>query len=343
MWVWIGVGAAAAVALFLAAMAGLSAFVFHKFFGRRYDGNPHVRYFSAEDFEGLEAQPVSFLSDGGQRLHGYIYSSRLAEKDCGVAVFSHGFGAGHRAYTTEIDALARAGFTVLAYDDTGCAESEGKCLRGFDQGPADLLSALRFAALDERLRGRPTVLFGHSWGAFSVLTALPRAEGVKGAAALCGFVSSAGVVSQTVFGRVWPCRAPFFAFFRLWEFLRFGRRAGRNAKRALEKVRCPVFLCYGARDAVVPFFGNGKKMLRAFTGQANVRTLLCENKGHNVYLTEDAERYMNETFASIGAQVKKDPSRAAELYGAVDYRRMTAEDGAVMGEVLSFLQNSAAL
>ena len=43
------------------------------FFGKRYDGNPDVRYFEASDFVGLQANPVSFPSTPGITLRGFLY------------------------------------------------------------------------------------------------------------------------------------------------------------------------------------------------------------------------------------------------------------------------------
>ena len=104
---WWAIALIAAGGLILAGAAvGVVAGLYaaRKIFCRRYDGNPNLRYFQAEDFEGLKAEPVSFGS-GDATLRGYIYSYDGDAK--GAVIFSHGFGAGHRAYTTEIDALAR--------------------------------------------------------------------------------------------------------------------------------------------------------------------------------------------------------------------------------------------
>ena len=80
--------------LFCLIVTIVSLYAFTKMFGRRYDGNPYVHYFTAEDFEGLRAQPFSFYSDGS-KLNGYIYRSDLWQGPSkGIVVFSHGFGAG---------------------------------------------------------------------------------------------------------------------------------------------------------------------------------------------------------------------------------------------------------
>ena len=121
--------------LFCLIVTIVSLYAFTKMFGRRYDGNPYVHYFTVEDFEGLRAQPFSFYSDGS-KLNGYIYRSDLWQGPSkGLIVFSHGFGAGHLAYTTEINYFARNGYKILAFDNTGCVKSEGDSIKGFDQIP----------------------------------------------------------------------------------------------------------------------------------------------------------------------------------------------------------------
>ena len=324
------------VFLLLAVMFFVALVGYRKLFDRRYNGNSHVHYFTADDFEGLQAEPICFPSDRGDLLHGFIYRDAAVLSARGLVVFSHAFGAGHQAYTTEIATLAHAGFWVLAYDGTGCVSSEGKTFRGFDQGPLDFAAALRFASQDARLKDFKRVAVGHSWGDFSVLNSLSGEVPVCGAVAMCGFVSCAGVMAQSVFGHIQPCAALFSLYFRIFNRVRFGKDANRNVLRSLRKATVPVFVIYGKSDCVVPFYGNGKRVLRLAEDLPHVRGMLCENKGHNVYLTEDAERYMNETFSSISSQSKKQPQLAEELYAKADYRRMTQEDEGVMRAVVDF-------
>lgn len=339
-WVIAGGCIGGVIVLFLIIMFFVSLVGYRKLFDRRYNGNVNVRYFTAEDFVNLQAEPIGFPSCSGDMLHGFIYRNSMVPAPLGLIVFSHGFGAGHQAYTTEIATLAAAGFWVLAYDGTGCVSSEGKIFRGFDQGPLDFAAALRFAAEDAQLKDLKRVAVGHSWGGFSVLNSLSCDVTVCGAVAMCGFVSCAGVMAQSVFGRIQPCAALFSLYFRLFNRVRFGKNANRNVLRSLRKTALPVLVIYGKNDCVVPFYGNGKRVLRLAEKLPNVCGILCEDKGHNVYLTQGAERYMNETFANISAQSKKQPQRAKELYAKADYRKMTQEDEGVMQAVTEFCKKA---
>ena len=334
VWFWILITLVSVVILVFFLAFILSLLIFLLIFRRRYEENPDLRYFRAEDFDGITTEEVSFPSDRGQILHGYLYESKDAGGK-GLVVFSHGIGAGHSSYTTEIVSLARHGYTVLGYDGTGCVESEGNCIRGMDQGPLDLKAALCFVAAQSRFSGQKCILVGHSWGAFSVMNSLEE-ENVSGAVAMNGFVSPAGIMAESVTVRAgipWWLLKPFFF---LYEKLSFGRNANRNSLSSLEKTEKPVLLLMGEKDKTVPYKYNGRK-LRVLAGtKKNITTLIYSDKEHNVYLTRDAEMYMNTTFENLPKKVRKDKSRKAELYAAVDYVRMTAEDSAVMEEIYHF-------
>ena len=69
------------VALFACTTFVCSAVANKKFFGRRYNGNPLLKYFTAEDFPNLDAEAVSFVSDKGQMLKGYVYTSSAVRTD----------------------------------------------------------------------------------------------------------------------------------------------------------------------------------------------------------------------------------------------------------------------
>ena len=324
--------AAAAVLL----VFGVALFAFCRINNKRYNGNKNLRYFTASDFPGLLAEPVSFVSDRGQTLRGFLYLREGENAPKALLVFAHGFGAGHLAYTTEIDSLASAGYWILAYDATGCGASDGKNLRGFDQGVTDLRSAIRFADRDRRFSGMKKILVGHSWGAFCVMNAL-SAESVSGAVAMCGFISGAKVLAQNTVGEIFP-PLTFLAewFLRLLNRLRFGRSANRNSLKSIKATEKPLYLLYGSADKTVKYRHNGAVVAEKCAGRKNIVCRICEGRGHNPYLTEEAEKSMHQTFSAIAAQKKKDLHRALEMYKEIDYAKITEEDADVMRSIVEF-------
>ena len=329
----------AAVLFCLVTMIG-SWIAYKRFFRRRFNGNPNLRYFTAEDFPALKADPVTFAPDRGQILRGFIYSSEKTEPR-GLIVFSHGFGAGHQSYTTEINTLAQAGFAVLAYDGTGCVASDGDCFRGFDQGPIDLKYALRFAAEDERLRRFDcVVLFGHSWGSFSVMNCAEEKR-VTGVVAMCGFISSAAVVAQSAVGQNKKKRArAFWHILFPWLYLlnktSFGENANKNSLDSLLATKKEVLLMYGEKDNTVYFPNNGAILQEKLKDKKNIRFQSYQDKGHNVYLTCEAEREMNRVFGEIAKVSSREKARLKQMYANVNYEEITQEDKNVMGEAIRF-------
>ena len=145
---------------------GLGALFYKKLLIHRYDGEPYIKYFTAEDFPGLQAEPVEFDSDGNL-LKGFFYSYPGFREDT-LLIFCHGIGGGHRSYLTEIDLLAKAGYRVFAYDNTGCFASEGKDIRSMSRSLADLCNAIEFLKCEGIFQSYENVcVLGHSWGGFA--------------------------------------------------------------------------------------------------------------------------------------------------------------------------------
>lgn len=331
------------IALLAIIMLLIALMADRKYFHRRYDGNPNLKYFTADDFDQLIAEPVFFPSDKGQILRGYIYKSKQAEPK-GLIIFSHGYGAGHLSYTTEINTLAQSGFVVLAYDGTGCVASSGKYFEGFDQGPIDLQFAIKFAKEHPYLKSfGGCVLVGHSWGAFSVMNSVNN-PWVYGAVALCGFIDGASVMAQTAVGQkkngyarhFWRILVPGLAFLN---WLKYGKNANKNSIKSLRETSKPVLLLYGEKDKTVFYPNNGECIKHAILNKKNITFLSFENKGHNVYLTEQAEKSMYEIFGEIAKTFRKDKKRALQMYAQIDYHRITQEDTAVMDTITAFCKN----
>ena len=318
----------------------LSLYILRRFFGRRYNGSSYVKYFKSEDFEGLNASPVSFHSECGDLLRGYVYSAAGKNETVGLIIFSHGFGAGHLSYTTEINTFAKHGFKVLAFDNTGCVSSEGNTIKGFDQGVSDLVSAVAYAKSDESLKNLPIALVGHSWGGFSVMNAFPLCENISCAVAICGFISSADVISQNAFGKIFPVRFISKIIFKLRNKIVFGSKANYNSLKSLKNVEKPVFLLYGKKDKTVLWKKNGLKMAETLKDNPFLKINTYDEKAHNVYLTVQAEKLLNSSFADAASKAKKCPAEAEKYYKDIDYKAITEEDEQVMNEIISFISDN---
>lgn len=324
--------------LFILVFFLLIAIITHESrFGKRADGNPNLKYFKGEDFN-LKTEPVEFKSNKGQTLRGFIYSSDDVKQKKGVIIWVHGFGAGHNAYTTEIAFFAKQGYYVLGYDNTGCVLSDGKSMKGLVQGAIDCSYAVKFAQTHELLKDYKKVLIGHSWGAYSAMNIFAFNCNVDGVVAMCGFDSADGIITDGARSYFGGFSVLVRLFSRLYNRLHFGKLATLSSGKSISKSQVPVLLFYGERDGLVKFETQGKKTLKYNSANSNLEVVVCENKGHNVYLTEEAENYNREVFVKI-KKIEKSESEDEKLnfYNSINYNLITEEDESVMNKIRDFI------
>ncbi len=308
-------------------------------FSGRCEGNDNLKYLKAKNFDNLNARPVSFKSDKGQTLSGFLYTGAKADSYKAVIVFSHGMGAGHLAYTTEINYFAQKGYIVLAYDNTGTCSSEGEKLNGFAQGIIDLRHAIEFVASREDLKDMPLLLAGHSWGAYSVCNVaalLPDTE-IKGIVAFSPFNSMNKLIRDIAKSKTKLNLSVLSPFFDILNLIRFGRAGILRSCDTINSNSIPTLVMHGGNDMQVTLKNSPVGKKSKIENNPNARTVLYETKYHNVYLAKDAEQYMNDTFARIAALGENSPE-AYEIYQNIDYSLITKEDLSVMETASTFFE-----
>ena len=184
------VAASIAAVFFLVIMPILTILVYEDNFGERFETADWMAY-SVSDFEGLQVEECSFPSNENQLLAGYCYSKAApdgTQPPKGVVVIAHGLGGGgQNTYMDLADYFTSNGYLVFAYDVTGNDKSEGSSVKGLPQGVIDLDYALRYVKQSDVYAGLPIVLFGHSWGGYSVGNVLNCQPDVKAAVLAAGF------------------------------------------------------------------------------------------------------------------------------------------------------------
>ena len=333
-----------AVAVLAVIMLIMSFLCMHAAFGVRCEGDPSLKYFTHEDFEDMVAEPVSFLSDKGQRLNGAVYTCRGVNPS-GLVVFAHGMGGGHLSYTTPIHTIAKAGFAVLAYDNTGTMASEGKSLRSFYQAVKDMRAALAFVRGDERLSKYKVVLAGHSWGGYTVCQSLAFAEDqIAGAVAFSPPDSAARVICDSMqkaagIKMTWMLPAIWIAL-----VIRGGWNSRHKSSSVLLKTDgVPVLVLQGDEDKDV-LLNNSPVSNPAVMAKNNITGVLYKGKAHNVYQTKESERYLGEVFGNISAARSRygkagiPAEEKAKLYD-IDYELIVQEDAEVMKSVTGFIRS----
>ncbi len=320
------------------AVIGCGFAVLKAAFGKRCNGDRRLKYLTCEDFEDLRCAPVSFKSDKGQILKGALYITAGTVKPLALVIFSHGMGGGHRSYMTEINTLAKNGFAVLAYDNTGTFASEGKSLVGFYQGVRDLKAAIQWANSNEKFDGLKKILVGHSWGGYSVCQNLADKDlDISGAVAFSAPDSGYQVVTGFL-GERMAFLAPLFKFiFSIAD----DRKSGIKCSDILGSLTSPpVLLMHGDSDTVVTPVNSPLSSAKVKTNP-HITSIMYEGRFHNVYQTKESEEYLNNVFAGINALKKiKNPSKEEIDYCYdIDYDLITREDPAVMQTVINFIKN----
>lgn len=319
----------------------ISKLIIHLIFGKRCEGNPNLNYFTADDFDELNSEPIEFKSDKEQILRGYVYTNKNIEEYKGLIVFVHGMGAGHLSYTTEINTLAKYGFKVLSYDNTGTCMSEGKSLKGFFQSVIDLKHALNFIKKDENLNKYEISLVGHSWGAYTVCQILQFESNIKSVVAFSGPNNSSNIICDLMGGGKINFRflKPFFDIINL---LTFGPKSLTNTVDILKATEVPVLLLHGDSDTTCSVKNSLLANENDFSEKKNIKTVLLKNRFHNVYQTQESEKYLNEVFGKINELIKKYKGKELEekvnpIYKNIDYQKITEEDKEIMNMVIDFM------
>lgn len=319
------VAVASVFVIVVASVYGVCAMLNKVIFARQ-DKNPDFKYFTAEDFN-LKAEDIS-VTYRGENLYAKIYSVKPVEECEKVVIFQHGFGAGSSSYTTEIAALAKFGYAVVAADAYGCNNSEGKKVIGFYAGAEAVIAAYIGVKRDERLKNKKLILVGHSWGAYSVCCAAKRVN-VDGVVALSGFNAPAQCVCDQIksLSRQGKALAPVLhPFFFTINFFIFGAKGNTKAAKALKKCGVKALLIHGEKDKSVPL----KHSIVAKAQCPNAEKLILADKKHNPYNTVEAE----EALASLLSYDDKDE----EFLKNFDWKKATEEDEEVMAKINGFIQ-----
>ena len=320
----------------------ISYFLVKKLYGfvfyRRYD-KTYLHFFTNEDFEGLEVEPIEFKTNYNNTLRGYIYSYKNDEYK-GLAVVSHGLGVGHLQYTCEIEHFAKLGFKVIAFDNTGCARSDGKQINGLPQGIVDLKSCLEFIKTRDDLKNYKRFLFGHSWGGYSSLNVLPftnEEDNIQ-----CVVTMGAPYNSSDIFSEMLISTSKIFKFTRGFiakiEKDFFGELAKMNTLATLSNTNYDTLLVHGTKDHIVGYESNFKFVMDRLNRE-NVEFITVENKRHRPNISDTATAYDELIGKEINELKKRKASKEElkEYHDNIDYHKLVEFDNEVMDKIDSFI------
>lgn len=283
-----------AVLALVGAPLALSAAIYEDNFGSRL----HTAAFterSPEEFPGLSERASTFVSDKGQQLAGYLYTSAdagVAEDGAGakgVVVIAHGLGGGCNTYMDVANRFAAGGYAVFAYDATGNDRSEGDAVGGLPQGVIDLDRALDAVAQDDRLRDLPVMLFGHSWGGYAAGSALADHPEVKAVVSIAGFDTSAAMLESQGRQMAGDAIVLLMPYLSLYEHLKFGSYADASSLEGFASSQAQVLVLHSADDATVPPETGIDRYREEFGDDPRFTFVEFEDRGHSfLYYSDEA-------------------------------------------------------
>jgi len=274
---------------------GLSVMIYEDNFGDRYETYaPMAR--SIDEFEGLNLQRYTFTSDQGQQLAGYKYYRDL-ENIKGVVVIAHGLGGGgHNSYMDVADYFTLNEYVVFAYDATGNDESEGSSVTGIPQGLIDLDYAIRFVKQTPDFDGLPIMLFGHSWGGYSVGSVLNLHPDVKAVAMLAGFNKSMDIIEEEgkrIAGDMIYALLPYIS---LYEKIKFGKAASYSCITGFENTDAGVMVIHSTDDKMISKKMSYDVFYDLYKDNPRFNFVQYENRGHNYICYSDGSREYEDEF-----------------------------------------------
>ncbi len=284
-------------------MPALTVMVYEANFGERFETADWTAY-SVSDFEDLHVEECTFPSNNGQLLAGYQYSKEYQPAK-GVLVLAHGLGGGgHNTYMDLADYFTTNGYLVFAYDVTGNDKSEGSSVKGLPQGVIDLDYALRYVKQADVYAGLPIVLFGHSWGGYSVGNVLNCQPDVKAAVLAAGFDRSTELFEQQGESMIGSAIKVFMPYVSLYEHIKFGKYASYNAIDGFANTTACIMVLHSKDDTTVLPENGYDKFYKFYGDDTRFQFIEYENKGHNyLYYSEAAKQYKDQLNKDYDAYV----------------------------------------
>ena len=303
----------------------------------RCDDKGTAYYFSAKDFNGLNAVPYSFVSSKGNTLKGFFYYYDNPIKNR-IVVFDHGLFGGHLSYMKEIEMLCRKGYLVFTYDHTGCMESEGDSANGFGQSLSDLNDCFNALKKEEKLKGYDFSVMGHSWGGFSTLNIASFHPDISHIVVLSGFISVKAMLSQFL-----PVPLSFLSKLVLKVENKYNPESLKvNAVDSLKNTKAKVLLIYSDNDPAVKKEVHFDALQKGLSDKENIKLILELKKGHNPNYTKDAVKELAKYTFLLNHKNKKKELDTEEKKKAFkesfDWDKITEQDEHVWEEIYKALE-----
>lgn len=211
------------------------------------------------------------------------------------------------------------------------------------QGIIDLNYAINYAKKIPEYENLPLVLFGHSWGAYSIGNVLNMHPEVKAAVLVAGFNKSEDLLlhqGEQMAGSAVNCLMPYL---NLYEKIKFGNEfTSLSALNGMEKTDAGIMIVHSKDDNTVPTKYGYDKFYEAFGNSDRFEFVLYEDKGHDyLFYSEDSLAYHEQLNADYRIYVEEHGGeynaeiKEEFMNGYLDKKKCFEPDPVLMEQILA--------
>lgn len=293
------------------------------------------------DFPSLANREEYTFRVGDYTLYGYLYETPSPK---GLVVTAHGVNSlaesDHAIYH---DYFLNEGFDVFVIDMVGCGKSEG-IMGNLYRSKECVENALDKISHIDKLNGLPICLFGHSWGAYGVVTSTYTHQNVKAVASVSGYE----LPSEMMYDLAIQYSSPALAFtkptFLLGCATHYGNDLFVSASEAIiSNPSIPYFITHGEFDKTVDFNNCSQYQAMQNKPNDNVTFYLMENMAHNApWRSIEAHDYYETNLKPKIRDLEKQygeniPNQEIEqLVSEVDFEKSSEANIDLLSRITSF-------
>ena len=191
------------------------------------------------------------------------------------------------------------------------------------------------------------MLFGHSWGGYSVGSVLNLHKDIAAVVTVSGFNSSIGMIIDNGGDFIGKWINFFMPYFSLIEKIKFGKYANYSCIKGFENSDTKIMVIHSSDDDTVSFENNYKRFYKKFGNNSRFTFIEYDNRGHSyLYYTDEARSYgkkLSEDFTSFkkSLQLEITPEIRAEYFKKhLDKKQFFEVDKRPLDKIVFFYDNN---
>lgn len=228
--------------------------------------------------ETIALRSQKSFKSGKNTLSGYLYESASNNARNTLIILAPGFNACADNYLWQIKSLLDYGWSVFAFNTTGCCTSSGESAVGFPQELCDLESALKYIENNDRFGYNNIALLGHSRGGYAACCCLDFGYDISAVVSISGINSAMEGVMGTSVKYAGPIAYGNYGFLWAYQAMLFGTKTlNMNASREISESDVPVLIVHGENDDTVPLDRYSIFSHKANMTSENIEYIVCRN------------------------------------------------------------------